>query len=143
MDWGGLNLFARAFTGFSFAKVAIVLSHAGVRFVDFVVGRECLVGDDVGEFGRELPPCRLRPLLFLRKGRGHVVTRAVARMSCVLPMRLLVLLIVLDVRSMMGDGCCAYVGLVPLACAWRAFVPQISTRLLTFPINARSRILAA
>ena len=101
MDWGGLNLFARAIAGCSFAKAAIVLSRAGVRFVDFVVGHECLAHDDVGEFGRGLPPCRLRLLLFLRKGRGHVVAQAVARTSCVLSMRLLVL--VLDIRLTMGE----------------------------------------
>ena len=35
-----------------------MLSRAGVQFVDLVVGCECLVGDDEGDFDRGLPPCR-------------------------------------------------------------------------------------
>ena len=35
-----------------------MLSRAGVRLVDFFVGREYFVGDDEGDFDRGLPPCR-------------------------------------------------------------------------------------
>ena len=35
-----------------------MLSRAGVGFVDLVVGRECLVGDDGGDLDRGLPPCQ-------------------------------------------------------------------------------------
>ena len=48
MDWGWLNLFARAIASCSFAKVVIVSSPAGVRFIDCAVGQECLVGDGRG-----------------------------------------------------------------------------------------------
>ena len=47
-----------------------MLSRAGVQFVDLVVGCECLVGDDEGDFDRGLPPCRF----------GWSAARAVARL---------------------------------------------------------------
>ena len=59
-EFGWMGLFelgcARDHCG-SFSKVAIVLSRAGVQFVDLGVGCEWLGGDDGGDLYRGLPPC--------------------------------------------------------------------------------------
>ena len=68
-----------------------MLSRAGVRFVDLVVGSECLVGDDEGDFDCGLPPCwfdwsaaRAVVEVVVCAVARLVVARPVARMSCVL-----------------------------------------------------------
>ena len=68
--WMGMELDCVRDRCCSFAKVVIVSSRAGVRFVDHVVCRECWVGYDEGDFDRGRLPCRF----------GWSATRAVARL---------------------------------------------------------------
>ena len=86
-------------------------SCPGVQFVGCYVGCKYLVGDDEGDFDRGPPPlpvwlvCRSRcGEVIVRAVARLVVARAVARMSCVLSMRLFV-------RWTMDDGG-SYVGSV-------------------------------
>ena len=51
------NFVAHATAVDPFSKVAILLSCSEDRFIDLVVGWECFVGDDEGDFDHGLPPC--------------------------------------------------------------------------------------